>query len=59
MLHDCELLGRSLVEGLQPKLGEHGLDWKNVIIVGFGKGARRLLDPGWLDPGWAPRTLEP
>merc|ERR1719506_143168 len=39
MLHDCELLGRSLVEGLEPKLGEHGLDWKQVTIIGFGKGA--------------------
>jgi len=38
-LHDCELLGRSLVETIEPKLGEHGLSWKNVIILGFGKGA--------------------
>ncbi|CAE8586037.1 unnamed protein product, partial [Polarella glacialis] len=39
MLHDVELLGRSLVEMLEPKLGEHGLDWNNVVIMGFGKGA--------------------
>jgi len=39
MLHDVELLGRSLVEALEPKLGEFGLDWKNVVIAGFGKGA--------------------
>jgi len=39
MLHDVELLGRSLVETIEPKLGEMGLNWKNVIIMGFGKGA--------------------
>mmetsp|Transcript_50027 Transcript_50027/g.107224 ORF Transcript_50027/g.107224 Transcript_50027/m.107224 type:complete len:150 (+) Transcript_50027:2-451(+) len=39
MLHDVELLGRSLVESLEPKLGEYGLDWSKVLIVGFGKGA--------------------
>merc|ERR1711920_175396 len=39
MLHDVELLGRSLVDALEPKLGEYGLDWKNVIVLGFGKGA--------------------
>jgi NADPH:quinone reductase-like Zn-dependent oxidoreductase/predicted esterase len=39
LLHDVELLGRSLVEAIEPKLGEYGLDWKNVIILGFGKGA--------------------
>jgi len=39
LLHDCELLGRSIVETVQPKLGEFGLDWSNVIILGFGKGA--------------------
>merc|ERR1712217_961593 len=39
MLHDIELLGRSLVDALEPKLGEYGLDWKNIIIIGFGKGA--------------------
>jgi NADPH:quinone reductase-like Zn-dependent oxidoreductase len=38
-LHDCELLGRALVEVLEPKLGEYSLDWKNVVIIGFGKGA--------------------
>lgn len=39
MLHDVELLGRSLVEAIQPKLAEYGLDWKNVVLLGFGKGA--------------------
>merc|ERR1712061_232401 len=39
MLHDVELLGRSLVESLEPKVGEYGLDWSNVVIMGFGKGA--------------------
>merc|ERR1712190_9024 len=39
MLHDVELLGRSLVESLEPKLNEYGLNWQNVVIMGFGKGA--------------------
>jgi len=39
MMHDVELLGRSLVESLEPKIGEYGLDWSNVVIMGFGKGA--------------------
>lgn len=39
LLHDVELLGRSLVESIEPKLGEYGLDWKNVVVLGFGKGA--------------------
>mmetsp|Transcript_91012 Transcript_91012/g.157986 ORF Transcript_91012/g.157986 Transcript_91012/m.157986 type:complete len:837 (-) Transcript_91012:76-2586(-) len=39
MLHDCELLGRSLIEALEPKLGEFGLDFSDVVILGFGKGA--------------------
>jgi len=38
-LHDVELLGRSMVEALEPKLSQYGLEWKNVIILGFGKGA--------------------
>jgi len=38
-LHDVELLGRSLVETIEPKMAEYGLDWKNVILMGFGKGA--------------------
>merc|ERR1712113_858846 len=38
MLHDCELLGRSVVETVEPKLGEFGLTWNNVVILGFGKG---------------------
>jgi len=38
MLHDCELLGRSIVETVEPKLGEFGLGWNNVVILGFGKG---------------------
>merc|ERR1711953_1508150 len=39
MLHDLELLGRCMVETLEAKLHETGLDWKNLIIVGFGKAA--------------------
>merc|ERR1711972_1047668 len=39
MLHDVELLGRSLVETLESRINEHGLDWSNVVIMGFGKGA--------------------
>merc|ERR1712203_631794 len=39
MLHDVELLGRSLVDSLEPKVGEYGLDWNKVVIMGFGKGA--------------------
>merc|ERR1712061_690635 len=39
MLHDYELLGRSMIETVEPKLGEYGLDWSNVILAGFGKGA--------------------
>mmetsp|Transcript_71536 Transcript_71536/g.165422 ORF Transcript_71536/g.165422 Transcript_71536/m.165422 type:complete len:836 (+) Transcript_71536:62-2569(+) len=39
MLHDVELLGRSMVEAIEAKLGETKLEWKNVVLVGFGKGA--------------------
>jgi len=39
MLHDVELLGRSMVEAIEAKLGEFGLKWKNAILCGFGKGA--------------------
>merc|ERR1712045_950841 len=39
MMHDVELLGRSMIEAIEPKLGDYGLDWKNVILLGFGKGA--------------------
>jgi len=39
MLHDCELLGRSVVETIEPKLGEFSLGWENVVVLGFGKGA--------------------
>lgn len=30
MLHDVELLGRCLLESIEPKLGEFGLDWDKV-----------------------------
>jgi len=39
MLHDVELLGRSLVQAVEPKLKQNGLQWKNVVLCGFGKGA--------------------
>lgn len=39
MLHDVELLGRSLVEAVEPKLKQNGLQWKNVVLCGYGKGA--------------------
>jgi len=39
MLHDVELLGRSLVETIESRLNEYGLEWKDVVVVGFGKGA--------------------
>jgi len=39
LLHDIELLGRSLVQTIEAKLAQFGLQWKNVTILGFGKGA--------------------
>jgi len=39
LLHDVELLGRSMTESLEAKINELGIDWRNVIIIGFGKGA--------------------
>jgi len=38
-LHDVELLGRSMVEAINTQLQKTGLEWKNVILAGFGKGA--------------------
>jgi len=38
-LHDVELLGRSMVEAVTAHLAKWGLEWKNVILAGFGKGA--------------------
>eukprot|EP00927_Polykrikos_kofoidii_P033558 TRINITY_DN28371_c0_g1_i1.p1 TRINITY_DN28371_c0_g1~~TRINITY_DN28371_c0_g1_i1.p1 ORF type:complete len:866 (-),score=175.06 TRINITY_DN28371_c0_g1_i1:253-2787(-) len=38
-LHDVEVLGRCLVEALQPRLDEHGLTWRSVTIVASGKAA--------------------
>merc|ERR1712190_695474 len=43
MLHDVELLGRLMIETIEPKLGDYGLDWQNVILLGFGKGAGILV----------------
>jgi predicted esterase len=43
MLHDVELLGRSMVEAIEPKLQDYGLEWKNVVFMGFGKGAGIIL----------------
>uniref|UniRef100_A0A7S1WE57 Phospholipase/carboxylesterase/thioesterase domain-containing protein n=1 Tax=Alexandrium catenella TaxID=2925 RepID=A0A7S1WE57_ALECA len=39
MLHDVELLGRSMVEAIEGKLSATGLDWNRVVLVGFGRGA--------------------
>lgn len=39
LLHDMELLGRSMVDTVETKLAQYGLQWKNVTILGFGKGA--------------------
>ena len=39
LLHDVELLGRCLSESIETKLGEFGLGWDKVVILGFGKGA--------------------
>jgi len=39
MLHDVELLGRSLVETIVSRVNEYGLDWSKVVVIGFGKGA--------------------
>lgn len=39
LLHDVELLGRSFIETMEPKLAELNLDWGAVTILGFGKGA--------------------
>jgi predicted esterase len=39
MLHDVELLGRSTVEAIEPKLEEYKLTWSNVVLLGFGFGA--------------------
>lgn len=43
MLHDVELLGRCMVESIQPKLSQYSIGWKNVIMMGFGKGAGLIL----------------
>jgi NADPH:quinone reductase-like Zn-dependent oxidoreductase/predicted esterase len=39
MLHDMDLLGHAMSETIEAKLAEYKLDWKNVILYGFGKGA--------------------
>ena len=31
LLHDVELLGRCLLESIEPKLGEYGLDWDKAL----------------------------
>jgi len=38
-LHVIEVLGRCLIAAIQAKLSELGLEWKNVVLCGFGKGA--------------------
>jgi NADPH:quinone reductase-like Zn-dependent oxidoreductase/predicted esterase len=37
MLHDFELLGRSMIETIEGKLADYGLEWKDVVLMGFGK----------------------
>jgi len=39
LLHDVELLGRSLEESIEIRLNQLGLGWDKVVIIGFGKGA--------------------
>merc|ERR1711972_380660 len=36
MLHDYELLGRSMIEAIETKIAEYGLDWKDAVLMGFG-----------------------
>jgi predicted esterase len=43
LLHDVELLSRSMVAAIDTRLGEYGLDWNKVILGGFGKGAGLAL----------------
>jgi len=38
-LHDIELLGRGLVDVVEAHAAKLGLQWRNVILAGFGKGA--------------------
>mmetsp|Transcript_53099 Transcript_53099/g.153156 ORF Transcript_53099/g.153156 Transcript_53099/m.153156 type:complete len:840 (+) Transcript_53099:69-2588(+) len=38
-LHDIELLGRGLVDVVEGQIAKLGLQWRNVIFTGFGKGA--------------------
>merc|ERR1712008_58231 len=43
LLHDIEVLGRALVETIGAKLMDCGLNWRNVVLAGFGKGAGMIL----------------
>jgi len=43
LLHDVEVLGRALVDSISSKLMDCGLNWRNVVLAGFGKGAGILL----------------
>merc|ERR1711897_2802 len=56
-MHDVELLSRSLVETIEPKLAEYGLDWKNVIVLGFGKGMI-LFNPITLFPSFMAEKIQ-
>eukprot|EP00929_Paragymnodinium_shiwhaense_P051289 TRINITY_DN25821_c0_g1_i1.p1 TRINITY_DN25821_c0_g1~~TRINITY_DN25821_c0_g1_i1.p1 ORF type:complete len:841 (+),score=192.67 TRINITY_DN25821_c0_g1_i1:160-2682(+) len=42
-MHDVEILGRSLVVAMRKQLSEHGLSWRDCVIVGFGRGANIAL----------------
>jgi len=39
MLHDIELLARSMVRSIQAAISKVGLTWADVVLAGFGKGA--------------------
>jgi predicted esterase len=39
MLHDVELLGRSMIETIESRLQTYNLNWNNVVLLGFGFGA--------------------
>ena len=50
MLRDIELDGRLFADLLELRLGELGLDWSRVVVMGFGKGAGIALYAALLFP---------